>query len=198
MNAPTGFRDRLRTELVELVEGRRPEPAPRRHRAWRFALPVGVTAAAAAAALWIGTPHENRERPVPTPVVVNEVGFRLEIEPDGIVEVALQDPAGAKGLERKLNELGFRAVVMVDDRGCTEPAPQIAVPAETLLAGIGDHGETRFRTSVLPPDAYLLIVYAAEDDQYPSDGPSMTLIAAVKTVPGCYKINNPAGFPTPR
>ena len=191
-----GFKERLRTELVEYVEERRPERAPRRHRAWRFAVPVGVTAAAVIAALAVGTPQQ--ERTVPTPMVINEVGYSIEVKPDGIVEINLVDPAGAKALERKLNELGIRAVVLISSADCAEPKPEV-VPEDSLVVGFGsERNGIRIRPSVIPPDAYLMIVYGDAEDQFPNEGPAMFGIAAVKTRPGCFTLDRPASISTPR
>lgn len=193
------FKERLRAELVEFVEERRPEPAPRRRRrrwAWRVAVPVGVTAAVVAAALVSGT--HRPEPPVATPMVIDEVGFSIEVKPDGIVEITLDDPAGAKALERRLNELGFRAVVLVSTADCAEAAPPMVVPANEFIAGIGARGGLEIRPSVLPADAYLLIVYRDAEDQYPNDGPGMTMIGAVRTPPSCYRWVPPTLPASPR
>jgi hypothetical protein len=78
-------------------------------------------------------------------------------------------------------------VVLIKSADCTEPRPETIVLPEPLVAGFGtDRQALRLRTSAIPPDAYLLIVYADADDQYPSEGPATTMLAAVKTAPTCY------------
>jgi hypothetical protein len=101
-------------------------------------------------------------------MVIHEVGYSIGLKPDGIVEITLVDPAGAKALERRLNELGIRAVVLISSADCTEPKPETIITREPLIAGFGaGKYALRIRTSVIPADAHLRIVYANEDDQYP-------------------------------
>jgi hypothetical protein len=172
MTAPTGFQERLRAELLHVVNERQEHPAPGRRKLHGLFASAGLMAVAAAAvafAMSASGPIEPTGPSGPAPTV-DQVGYSVKQVPNGLVQVALTSPQGAAGLQRALNAVGIPAVVIEKTRDCTE-APPIPVDwdpsafmpsAEDIAAlDIGEHGSSGvfLRPAALPANSYLLVSY---------------------------------------
>lgn len=192
MTGHTGFQERLRAELLHMVDERREHPVPEpptRHGLFASAALMAVTAAAVAIAMSATGPIERADPPTPAPTV-EQVGYVVNQLPNGLVRVALTSPQGAAGLQRALNAVGIPAVVIEKTRDCTE-APPIPVDwdpsafmpnAEDIAAldiDARDQPGVFIRPSALPANSYLLVTYIP-------DSPHLGIsFRPVRTPPTC-------------
>ncbi|MEW2399220.1 hypothetical protein [Streptomyces sp. NPDC046862] len=154
MSMPTGFKQRLASELTAMATEPAPVPAtraPARGLRTRIALGAVVTAAAAAA--------------VVVPTVSGTGGspaYAVTRQDDGSLVLELNRAEGAPGLQKRLNSMGVRAAVLEGDDNCFTGEPPLAPGAQGRYPMSFDP-EISYKASVHPAlihDGETLLVVA--------------------------------------
>ncbi|CDR06659.1 hypothetical protein [Streptomyces iranensis] len=189
MSTPTGFKQRLESELSAMAT----DPAPLRATrapARRLRVRFAVTAVAAAAATAVVVPTLSGSGASPA--------YAVTKQGDGSLVLRLDRAEGLPGLQKQLKEMGVRAAVLEGDKKCPTGAPPespwatedyaMTFPAQPWKAVI--HPDMIPDAAVLPDGrrvgAATLLVVAEFGKDHSTQAVSFRLVEKVPTcsVPG--------------
>ncbi|WP_413807281.1 hypothetical protein [Streptomyces sp. OE57] len=148
MSTPTGFKQRLASELSAMATDPAPvraTRAPARRLRVRFA--VAAVAAAAAAAVVVPTLSGSGASPA----------YAVTEQDDGSLILHLDRAEGLPGLQKQLKEMGVRAAVLEGDENCPTGAPPHApwATAGYALTFPSAPGRALIHPDMIPDDTVL-------------------------------------------
>ncbi|MGP4010906.1 hypothetical protein [Streptomyces sp. 4N124] len=181
MNTPTGFKQRLASELSAMATAPAPVPgtrAPARRRRIPFTV-AAVATAAVAAAVVVPTLTGSGSSPA----------YAVTRQDDGSLIVELNRAEGAPGLQKQLNKMGVRAAVLEGDDRCATGAPPEAPGSHERYPMTFSDSEAPWMGHIHPDlihDGETLLLVAESRDDGTTRAVSSRLVTKVPTcsVPG--------------
>jgi len=158
MSTPTGFKQRLSSELSAMATHSAPAPAtlaPSRRLRVPFTA-AAVVAASVAAAVIVPTLSGSGGSPA----------YAVSEQDDGSLILHLNRAEGLDGLQKQLTSMGVRAVALEGDENCAEGHPGVGTWAtkDPVLTFPSDPGKVQIHPEIFPKDATLLLVAEFKGD----------------------------------
>ncbi|GLY97203.1 hypothetical protein [Actinoplanes sp. NBRC 103695] len=177
MNTPTGFKQRLASELSAMATHPAPAQAAR-NPARRLRLPFMIaTVAAAAVAVAVVVPALSGAGDSPA--------YAVTQENDGSLVMDLKRGDGMPGLEKQLKKMGVRAAILKGDEDCATGIPPM-VPGSSQREPVtyfdDDPGKARINPDRIRDGETLLIVAEFRNGE---DTPFAVSDRLVLNVPAC-------------
>ena len=177
MNTPTGFKQRLASELSAMATHPAPAQAARTpSRRLRVPFTIAAVAAAAVAAAIV----------VPTlSGAGNSPAYAVTQEDDGSLIMDLKRGDGMPGLEKQLKKMGVRAAILKGDEDCSTGMPPV-VPGSSQREPVtyfdNDPGKARINPDRIRDGETLLLVAEFRNGE---DTPFAVSDRLVQKVPAC-------------
>ena len=158
MSTPTGFKQRLSSELSAMATHSAPAPATLA-QSRRLRVPftaAAVVAASVAAAVIVPTLSGSGGSPA----------YAVSQQDDGSLILHLNRAEGLDGLQKQLTSMGVRAVALEGDENCAEGHPGVGTWAtkDPVLTFPSDPGKVQIHPEIFPKDATLLLVAEFKGD----------------------------------